>query len=67
LFINPQKRNTYLATGTGTQVWLTNSLAKQIVDNQLIPAFKVGDYYKGIDDATNVIIDLADKAYPEGM
>lgn len=66
LFIGPQEKNTFLSTGTGTQVWLPDSLAQQIVDNQLIPAFKEGDYYKGIDDATDVIMDLAEIAYTEG-
>ncbi|CAN5322164.1 hypothetical protein BH09BAC1_BH09BAC1_12260 [soil metagenome] len=64
LFVDPQEHNTYLATGTGTEVWLPNTLAKQIVDNQLIPAFKQGDYNKGIVDAVDIIMNLADKAYP---
>lgn len=64
LFIDPQEHNTYLATGTGTEVWLPNNKAKQIIDNQLIPAFKEGNYYKGTQDALKVIMDLADKAYP---
>ncbi len=66
LFIDPQERQTYIATGTGTEVWLPDTLAKRIVDNQLIPAFKGGDYYKGIVDATEVIMALAEKAYPNG-
>ncbi len=66
LFIDPLERNTYITTGTGTQVWLPDSLVQVIVDNQLIPAFKQGDYYEGIDDATDVIMDLAEIAYPSG-
>lgn len=66
LFIDPIVRSTFLATGTGTQVWLPDTLAKRIVDNQLIPAFKLGDYYKGIDEATDLIMDLAEIAYPNG-
>ncbi len=66
LFIDPLERNTYLATGTGTQVWLPDNVAKRIIDNQMLPAFKEGNYYRGIVDATDIIMDLAYRAYPNG-
>lgn len=65
LFIDPARRNTYIATGSGSEGWLPDILAKRIVDNYLLPAFKAGQYYKGVDDATGIIMGLASGEYTE--
>ncbi len=33
--------------------------AKRIVENEIIPNFKNGEYFAGIDGATDVLISLA--------
>jgi uncharacterized protein len=63
LLIDPVKRNTYIATGSGAEGWLPDILAKRIVDDNLLPAFKQGQYYEGVDDATNIIMKLATGEY----
>lgn len=63
LIIDPAKRNTYIATGSGAEGWLPDILAKRIVDDNLLPAFKQGQYYEGVDEATNIIMKLATGEY----
>jgi uncharacterized protein len=63
LLIDPVKRNTYIATGSGTEGWLPDILAKRIVDNELLPAFKEGKYFIGVSVATSTIMKLATGEY----
>ncbi len=63
LIIDPAKRNTYIATGSGAEGWLPDILAKRIVDDNLLPAFKQGQYYEGVDEATSIIMKLATGEY----
>lgn len=44
--------------GYGMEEYVTDATAKIIIDKEMIPAFKENDYYTGIDDAVNVIMDL---------
>lgn len=65
LLVDPSKRNTYIATGSGAEGWLPDLLAKRIIDNYMLPAFKEGNYYKGVNEATDVIMSLATGEYTE--
>ena len=47
-----------ISPGYGMEEYLTDATAKRIIDKEMIPAFKEDDYYKGIDNAVNVIMDL---------
>ena len=47
-----------ISPGYGMEQYLTDATAKRIIDNEMIPAFKENDYYKGIDKAVDVIMDL---------
>lgn len=48
----------WITTGYGVEGVLPDALAKRIVENEIVPAFRRGDYYGGIDDATNSIMAL---------
>ena len=37
--------------------------ASRIIRNEIIPAFQADNYYKGIDKATDVLIDLSKGEY----
>lgn len=65
LLIDPTKHNTYIATGSGAEGWLPDILAKRIIDNNLLPAFKEGNYYDGTNEATDMIMKLATGEYTE--
>ena len=38
-----------ISTGTGTEKILTDEICKKIIDNSIIPEFKKGNYYLGIE------------------
>jgi uncharacterized protein len=47
-----------ISPGYGMEQYVTDATAKHIIEKEMIPAFKEDDYYQGIDDAVNVIMDL---------
>ena len=49
----------YIAVGYGLEPAIPDAITKRIVDNEMIPYFKNGDYYGGINQATNVLMKLA--------
>lgn len=53
----------FIAVGYGLEGIIPDAIAKRIVEKEMIPNFQQGDYYGGIDAATDVIIDLASGAY----
>lgn len=48
-----------LEQGYGLEGAIPDILAGQIIDNEMIPAFRNGDYYGGIDKATSTLMSLA--------
>lgn len=57
------ERHTYIAVGYGLEGVIPDITAFKIVENELIPNFSKGNFYSGLDQATNVIIDLASGEY----
>jgi uncharacterized protein len=53
----------FIAVGYGLEGIIPDAIAKRIVEKEMIPNFQQGNYYGGIDAATDVIIDLASGAY----
>lgn len=49
----------YIAVGYGLEPAIPDALAKRIVENEMIPNFKEDNYYKGLDQATDVLMKLA--------
>ena len=47
-----------ISPGYGMEAYVTDATAKRIIEKEMIPAFKEDDYYTGIDNAVNVIMDL---------
>lgn len=58
ILIDMQDRDMYIATGYGNEEYVTDALAKRIVENEILPRFREGDYYGGVDAATGVLISL---------
>ena len=52
-----------IQVGYGMEPYVTDAVNYGIRTKEMIPAFKEGDYYKGIDNAVNAIIGLASGAY----
>jgi len=57
------QKKAFIATGYGLEGAVPDILAKQIVDNELIPYLKEKDYYRGLDHAVNAIIKAAAGEY----
>lgn len=52
------KGEVFIATGYGVEGCIPDVTAKEIVDDELIPYFKTGNYYQGLDGAIDVMIQL---------
>lgn len=60
---NQSKGQVFIATGYGLEGAVPDITSKQIVENEMIPAFRRGDIYGGIDQGTNVLIELTKGEY----
>lgn len=59
----PGERKTFIATGKGLEGALPDFTCKQIVEEELIPYFKTGEFYEGLDNATDVLMKFAKGEY----
>lgn len=62
------KRGVFVATGYGVEGNVTDLVAGEIVQNNLLPNFRAGNNYRGLDEATDNIIKAIAGRYkaPEG-
>ena len=56
---NETKGEVFISIGYGLEQYVPDALAKRIIENQMIPAFKYNDYYNGVNNAIDSIIKLA--------
>lgn len=68
LLVAKDDRKVTIQVGYGLEGAITDLTARTIVDSRLTPNFKQGNYYRGIDEATDDIIKAAEGRYkaPEG-
>ena len=45
-----------IATGTGTELILTDEICKEVIENTIIPEFKKGKFYNGINKGVTELI-----------
>ena len=53
-----QRGQVNISPGYGMEQYVTDATAKRIIEREMIPAFKENDYYTGIDNAVNTVMDL---------
>jgi uncharacterized protein len=62
ILVKPKTANSkgevFIATGYGVEGAVPDAIAKRIVENEVLPNFRQGQYYKGLDQAVNTIISL---------
>ena len=46
-----------IATGTGTELILTDEICKNVINQTIIPEFKNGDFYSGIKNGVTELIE----------
>src|SRR5690606_28867073 len=56
-------RKVAISTGYGTEHLLTDALSKRIIENIIIPEFKNGNYYNGLNRGTDVIFQVMQGEY----
>ncbi len=54
----PDERKVTIQTGYGLEEFIPDALAKRIIQNEMIPSFKSGNYAQGLDKGTDVIMKL---------
>jgi uncharacterized protein len=64
-------RHVFIAVGYGLEGAIPDLIAKRVVDEELLPRFRNGDFYGGLDKATDVLMGMAKgeidvKSYGEG-
>ncbi|MCD6201488.1 MAG: TPM domain-containing protein [Bacteroidales bacterium] len=58
-----EKGEVFIATGYGVEGAVPDAIAKRIVEYEIIPEFKAGKYYAGLDKATTRLIELTRGEY----
>lgn len=53
----------FIAQGYGLEGAIPDITAAEIIDNDILPAFRQGNYYEGLDRATNTLMSLARGEY----
>jgi len=63
ILIAKDERQVSIQTGYGMEAVIPDAIAKRITERTLKPNFQQGNYYKGLNEATNLIISLASGQY----
>ncbi len=58
-------RRIAINTGYGVEDRLTDALSRRIIENVIIPEFKRGDYYAGLDKGSDAIFQVLTGAFKE--
>jgi uncharacterized protein len=56
ILIAMQDRALRVEVGLGLENTLTNEACKGIIENEIVPFFRKGEYYQGIDAGVNAIL-----------
>lgn len=63
LYIAVEDRKLFIQTGYGAEGFLPDAMSKRIIENVIKPSFRAGNFYNGLDEATNIIMDLGRGEY----
>jgi uncharacterized protein len=63
ILVSKAEKKARIETGYGMEGVLPDILAKQIIDQRMVPFFKNNDYYAGFDNAIDAIIQAAAGEY----
>lgn len=65
LLVAKDDRKVAIASGFGTEHLLTDAMSSLIIQNDILPEFKKGDFFAGIDNGTTAIIKVMNGEYKE--
>lgn len=58
IVFSPKLRKIRISTGLGTEKILTDEICEHVLKTTIIPEFKNGNYFGGLDKATDYFIKL---------
>lgn len=65
LLLARDDRRIAISTGYGVEGALTDLMSKRIIESVIIPAFKKGDYYQGLDKGSDAIFEVLTGEFSE--
>lgn len=65
ILLASKERQVWIAPGYGVEDKLTAGITGELVRNVIIPEFKIGDYYAGLNKGTDAIIQILQGTYKE--
>ena len=65
ILLADKEREIWIAPGYGVEDKLTAGITGELTRNRIIPEFKRGDYYQGLNKGTDAIIALLEGSYTE--
>ena len=63
VLVAKEDRKVWITTGYGMEGVLPDALCKRIIDNEILPNFREGNYYEGLDEGVNAIISVVKGEY----
>ncbi len=63
IYVAVSDRKIFIQTGYGVEGFLPDAMIDRIIKNIIVPAFRENRYYKGLNEATDVIIQLGSGEY----
>jgi uncharacterized protein len=63
IYIALADRKIRIHTGYGMEATITDALSKRIIERNIKPNFKTGNYFQGLDEATDIIMQAASGEY----
>jgi len=57
------ERKVYISVGYGLEGVIPDAIANRIVNNELLPNFRQGKFYEGLNAASDLLISLANKEF----
>lgn len=63
LLVAVNDRNVTIQNGYGTEHLMTDALSRRIIETQILPEFRNGNYFAGIDKATTSIMQIMSGEY----
>ena len=58
ILLSKNDREIWITTGYGLEEYMTDAVSKTIVDQVILPEFRSGSYYRGLDEGTTAIMQV---------
>lgn len=63
IYVAVDNRKIFIQNGYGVEDRLTDAMTKRIIEQVIVPSFRSGQYYIGLNKATSIMIDLMQGRY----